>query len=131
MGLTIRIPGVRDNYNCGYITFGIFRRRLAKSYNQEFGELYEKWQKSAWPMFPELTDAEVARYNELCNSDLDIFLLHSDCGGKLTPKECKRIYKAIKDLKMDMQGHNCGNMLEQFRMMFLHCWKYRVNMYFE
>lgn len=136
MGLTIRIPGMRDTYNCGYITYGVFLMKLATAYNQEMGEIYEKYFKSAIALYPKLTDTEIARYNELCNPDLDILLFHSDCGGKLTPKECKRIYKAIKDLKMDMPGHNYGgmkpyNMLERFKMMFLHCWKFRVNMYFE
>lgn len=136
MGLTIRIPGMRDTYNCGYITYGVFLMKLATAYNQEMGEIYEKYFKSAIPLYPKLTDTEIARYNELCNPDLDILLFHSDCDGKLTPKECKRIYKAIKDLKMDMPGHNYDdmkpyNMLERFKMMFLHCWKFRVNMYFE
>lgn len=136
MGLYIRIPGMKYTYECGYIAFGKFRMALAVAYNQELGRLYEKWYMSGFPLHPELTEEEIARYNELCNPDLDIFLFHSDCDGKLTPKECKRIYKAIKDLKMDMPGHNYGdlksyNMLERFKMMFLHCWKFRVNMYFE
>lgn len=137
MGLYIRIPGMKDTYDCGYITFGLFRMRLADAYNEEIGSLYRKWYNSGFPFNPGLTDEEIKRYNELCNSDLDLFLFHSDCDEKLTPKECKKIYKAIKDLKMDMMmGHNYGdmkpyNMLERFKMMFLHCWKFRVNMYFE
>lgn len=136
MGLYIRIPGMKDTYNWGYIVFGAFRMRLADAYNKEMGSLYRKWYDSGFPFNPVLTDEEVERYNELCNPDLDLFLLHSDCDGKLTPKECKKIYKAIKNLKMDMMGHNYGdmkpyNMLERFKMMFLHCWKFRVNMYFE
>lgn len=41
MGLTIRIPGMRDTYNCGYITYGVFLMKLATAYNQEMGEIYE------------------------------------------------------------------------------------------
>ena len=57
MGLTIRIPGMRDTYDCGYITFGRFRMELASTYNQEMGEIYEKWSKSAFPFYPKLTEA--------------------------------------------------------------------------
>lgn len=44
MGLCIRATGFNEDiYNSGYIGFTRFRIALAKSYNQEFGELYEKW----------------------------------------------------------------------------------------
>lgn len=136
MRLSIRIPGMKDTYDCGYISFGMFRMEVADAFNKEMGNLYRKWYKSALPFNPPLTDEEIKRYKELRNPDLDLLLFHSDCDGKFTPKECKKIYKAIKNLKLDMVGHNYGdertyNMLERFKMMFLHCWKFRVNMYFE
>lgn len=67
--------------------------------------------------------------------DLDLFLFHSDCDGKFTWMECRRVYNAIKDLRMDMQGHNYGvmkpyNMLEHWKNIFLHCAKRRVNLYY-
>lgn len=131
MGLTVCAKGLSDesSYDCGYITFTIFRIKLAENYNVEFGELYKKW------CFGNVTEDDVERMNELSNDDLDLFLTHSDCEGKFTPQECKKIYEAIKDFKMDMQGHNYGvmkpyNMLEQWKGIFQYCAKRKVNLYF-
>lgn len=134
MGLSVYAKGMEDTYDCGYLTFGNFRIQLAKTYNEELGELYEKWIKES------LSDEELKRINEIIPHGLAIFLTHSDCDGKLTPKECRLIYEDIKDLKMDMIGHNYGfnpkepiptyNMLERWKGMFQHCYKHRVNMYF-
>ena len=70
---------------------------------------------------------EIKEWNNLCNDDLDIFLWHSDCDGKLTPKECKKIYDAMKDLKVEM---NYYDMHQLWLNMLRHCYKHRVNMYF-
>ena len=47
MGLTVVAKDLSDEftYNCGYITFYHFRIALAKAYNKEFGQLYEKWMR--------------------------------------------------------------------------------------
>lgn len=131
MGLTASAKNLscEDSYECGYLTFDHFRIELAKTYNEEFGELYEEWCRGT------LTEEELPRMNELSNDDLDIFLTHSDNDGKFTPSECRKIYNAIKDLRMDMQGHNYGimkpyNMLEQWKGIFKHCYQHRVNLYF-
>ena len=136
MGLTATAKGLTDEtgYDCGYITFGIYCREVAKAYNEEFGEIYEKWCKTAFTREP-LTEDECKRWNEICNDDLDIFLTHSDCDGKFTPQECRKIYNAMKGLKIDMQGHNYGvmkpyNMHEHWVAMFKHCADRRVNLYF-
>lgn len=132
MGLTIRAAGLscEDTYDCGYLTFGVFRQELASLYNAELGELYKTGLRR------QLTNAEIRRYNELCNDDLDEFLWHSDHDGKLTWQQCRDVYKVIKDMHMDMIGHNYGvmksyNMLEHWKNMFYHCWKRRVTMWFE
>ena len=80
-----------------------------------------------------LTEEQKNRWNEICNDDLDLLLFHSDCDGKFAPQECRRIYNAIKDLHMDMQGHNYTvmkqyNMLEHWKNIFLHCAKRRVTL---
>lgn len=131
MGLSVRAKGLSDesSYDCGYSTFMQFRLQLAKIYNEEFAELYKKW------CMGNVTQNECKRMDEIGNEDLDIFLTHSDCDGKFTPEECKKIYDVIKDFKMDMQGHNYGimksyNMLEQWKNIFKHCYKNRVNLYF-
>jgi hypothetical protein len=50
-------------------------------------------------------------------------------------KECKKIYDAMKDLKVEMQGHNYiemnyYDMHQLWLNMLKHCYKHRVNMYF-
>lgn len=131
MGLDIYAKGLKyeDSYHCGYIKFGMYRKAVAKAYNERIGELYEKTYKD------DLTNEEIKEWNKLCNDDLDIFLWHSDCDGKLTPKECKKVFNAMKDLKIDMQGNNYikmnnYTMHEQWLKMLEHCYKRRVNMYF-
>lgn len=131
MGLYAYAKGLSEEecYDCGYITFGLYRRKVASSYNKRLGELYEKTYKE------DLTNEEIVEWNKLCNDDLDIFLWHSDCDGKFTPSECKKIYNVLKDLKIEMQGHNYSNMKlynmhEHWLNIFKHCYKRRVNLYF-
>lgn len=131
MGLDISVKGLerKDTYHCGYIKFNLYRKKVASAYNERLGELYEKTFKD------ELQPEEIKEWNNLCNNDLDIFLWHSDCDGKLTPKECKKIYNAMKDLKVEMQGHNyiemnCYDMHQLWLNMLKHCYKHRVNMWF-
>jgi hypothetical protein len=140
MGLMITAKGFKEEiYNSGYVGFTNFRVALAKSYNQEFGELYEKWIKAVsfgTLSLYKMSKEEMERLNELANVDLDLLLLHSDCDGKLTPKECKKIYEVTKNLKCDYPQCNYitdtgKNQLEVFNCALLHCWKRRVNMWFE
>lgn len=125
MGLDIYIKGLgyNETYHGGYIFFNVYRCEIAKVYNRELGEIYAKL---------ELTDADIDRYNELCNEELDLFLLHSDCGGKLTWKECRAIYKVMKDLPFagDDYGTRIYAMHELWLNMFKYCWKRRVTMWF-
>lgn len=132
MGVTVTAIGLsdEDSFDCGYITFGQFRIGLAKAYNPEFGDLYERWYHAK-----ELSGEEYDRMFELCGSGIGHFLFQSDCDGKLTPKECRAIYYDIKDLHMDMEGHNYGNMkpynmLEHWKKMFWHCATKHVHMWF-
>lgn len=132
MGLDIKIKGMsyEETYHCGYITFRSYRCAVAKAWNQEFGKIYEK------QFTKKISNEDIKRWNELCNDDLDIFLNHSDCDGKLTWQECRAIYKVMKDLDVKMQGHNYGTM-NYYDMhtlwlnMLKYCWKNRVTMRFE
>lgn len=136
MGLFITATGFnKEIYNSGYIGFTNFRIAVAKAYNKEFGELYEKFVKSA-VYFGGLSEKETKRINSLSNKSLDILLLHSDCDGKLTPKECRLIYNITKDLKVDYPQSNYNtltgyNQLEIFNEALLHCIKHRVIMRFK
>lgn len=135
MGLDIRIKGMsyEDTYHCGYFTFGRYRCEVARAYNEKLGEIYEKPYKN---IFYKYTKEDDKIWDELCNDDLDLFLWHSDCDGKLTWKECRAIYKVMKDLKVEMTGHNYKtinfyDMHQQWLNMLMFCWKHRVTMWFE
>ncbi len=96
---------------------------------KEFGELYEKG------FYNNLQPKEIIEWDNLCDEYLDIFLWHSDCDGKLAPKECKKIYDVMKNLKIEMHGYNneekySYDMHELWLNMFKYCYKHRVNMYF-
>lgn len=136
MGLYITAAGFNEEiYSSGYIGFTYFRIALAKAYNTEFGALYEKWIFAGRFGNEPMTTSEFNRLNELCNDDFDILLKHSDCDGKLTPKECKAIYEVTNNLKCDYPQNNYltvsgKNQLEVLNRALLHCWKRKVNMYF-
>jgi hypothetical protein len=93
MGLDLRASGYpSEELHIGYIGFGILRCQIAKSYNQELGEIYEKPYKGFGYTYSE---SEIDRYNQLCDDDLDLLLNHSDCEGKLTYSECRKISIAL------------------------------------
>lgn len=128
MGLDVSIKGLsrEETYHGSYRSFLSYRKEIASSYNERLGELYEKFIYNAISIFKneELSDKEIKEWNSICNDDLDIFLLHSDCDGKFTPQECKKIYKVLEKI-------NVKNDLHQLWLnMFKYCYKKRVNMYF-
>lgn len=132
MGLCAHAKGLTDKteFNCGYVTFGRFRMELAKVYNQELGEIYERWY-----VRKPISLTEEKRLDNEFPDGLANFLYAPDCSAKFTPKECREIFNDIKDLQMDMIGHNYGvmedyNMLEHWKNIFKHCYKRRVNLYF-
>ena len=136
MGLDVYAKGLseEDSFSCGYLTYGHFMMELARTaYGERMGEIYKRLAFR----FPssDVRQEDIDYWNANCNDDLDLLLFHSDCDGKFTPKECRCIYNALKELKMDMQGHNYGimkpyNMLEHWKGMFKHCADRRVNMYY-
>lgn len=134
MGLTATAKGLTSEtgYDCGYITYGNFIMELIKT---AYGErCYNAFRTSLFSGKP-FTDAQDEHWNSVCNDDLDIWIWHSDCDGKYTPQECRKIYNAIKDMKMDIVGHNYGvmktyNMLEHWKYIFKHCAEKRVTLYF-
>ncbi|HJJ15469.1 MAG TPA: hypothetical protein OIM60_03480 [Clostridiaceae bacterium] len=130
MGLDINIKGLarEDTYHGGYIRFGNYRMEVAKAFNKTLGEIYKK---PYLTLNYEFTDDEIEQWNQLCNEDLDIFLWHSDCDGRLTPEECKLIYNELNKLNVqDLYYSNKYTMHQLWLNMLQFCYKHRVNMYF-
>lgn len=134
MGLTAHAKGLTDEtgFDCGYITYGTFIMELIKvAYGEKMYNIFRNRLLSREPF----AEKEIEYWNTHCNDDLDLLIFHSDCEGKFTPQECKKIYNAMKDLKSDMQGHNYGvmkpyNMFEHWKAIFKHCAERRVNLYY-
>lgn len=74
MGLYAYAKGLTEKecYDCGYITFGIYRQRVAQAFNNRIGELYKKYYRDN-----ELTEEETDEWNKLCNDDLDIWIVNT------------------------------------------------------
>ena len=132
MGLCATAKGLtgETEYNCGYISYVNFLRNLASCYDEAIGEMYEKLLDGK-----ELTEAEEAEWDKRCDPYLDLLLFHSSCDGKFTWQECRGIYNTIKDLRMDLLGHNYSimepyNMLEHWKNIFRHCAKRRVTLWY-
>lgn len=133
MGLDLRAKGYEgEEFSIGYIGFGWIRRCIANSYNEEFGKLYEKPYINFG--FREYTQAEVDRWNEICDDDLDILLNHSDCDGKLTWQECKKIIKALNKIDFKYPDEWRQDYKEKYYIlkdMIRYCAENRRTLYFE
>ena len=132
MGLTVEAKGLSDSFDCGYIAYYHFIKELVeKAYGEKMGFMFT----NAIEFHHNFSEEETKYWNEHCNDDLDILIFHSDCDGKFTPQECRKIYNAMKDLKSDMIGHNYGemtpyNMFERWKSIFKYCADRRVNLYY-
>lgn len=132
MGLDIHAAGLPRNksYHAGYSSFHHFRNALANAVGEEFGRLHHKYCNDG------LTEDELHRINELGTPGLLTFLSHSDCDGKLTPYECRVIYKEIKDMTLpgisgfDYETQTPYNALERWKEIMKHCATRRVNCWF-
>ena len=130
MGLDIAIKGLEreDTYHGGYMRFDNYRMEVAKTFNKKLGKIYEK---QFLILHYKFTKEETEEWNDLCNDNLDIFLWHSDCDGKLKPKECKLIYDELKKLNIkNLPYDNKWTMHELWLSMLKYCYTHRVNMWF-
>lgn len=82
-----------------------------------------------------LTEEDLEIWNLHCNDDLNLLIFHPDDGGKFTPDECRRVYRAIKDVQFDLDentyyGKTMNEILRKFKKIFKHCRDRRVNLYY-
>lgn len=141
MGLSLTCGAYSDDYmtfDIGYIGFAHFRIALAKAYNKELGELYERWVFSSIPYmsrYKELTNYEFQKMKNLAG-DLMILLGHSDCEGRIMPYESRKLYKVLENVKCDYttnkgyHGQEELNVLEELKKMFFYSWKKRRRIIF-
>lgn len=128
MGLTLSAHDFYSDINIGYINFFNFRYFIAKSLSEKHGKLYEAIAKNR---SNELAKVLSDEWNKDCDDSLDILLWHSDCDGRLTPKECTKIKKSLSKINVNFEGReDLEEFYEDFLDMLKHCSKRRVIMYF-
>lgn len=128
MGLDTFADGLswEQNFHGMYFIFNWFRDELVRSlYGQVCYEAYRV-------IGHEFTEYEVQVWNSVCDDDLDIFLWHSDCSGSFTPKECRRVYKALKRAeKKELSSDLLFKMMfKKWKKLFRYCAKHRVELLF-
>ena len=125
MGLDTVAKGLarKDGYHGPYGRFYRFRKEIIrKCYGECISTIYDH-------DYP--TEAECSIWNKVCDDDLDIFLLHSDCQGKFTPKECRKVYNALCRIETKEDDPEWFTEdLKLWKGIFLHCARRRVNLYY-
>ena len=99
MGLTIRgkFKGSQE-WDMGYITFGLLRIDLAHAINEEYGDHYQDMYyhpRGDWSEYNKKT-AALEKKLKLRIRATD-FLWMSDCEGKLSPMKCKALLDQIQN----------------------------------
>ena len=82
----------KKSVEMGYLTFGLIRQEIAKSYNKKIGELYLKLYH---PLFEGYSKEENKFFDDNLSKYLGIFLFHSDCDGHFSKTNVKNIYKEL------------------------------------
>ena len=94
MGLDLHAKGYTGKFSCPYSTFYRLRRSIVRAvYGPEMERIYS--------IRGEPTQEEIATWNERCDDDIDILLLHSDCDGHMYPAQCRKVYRKLKDVEVE------------------------------
>lgn len=96
MGLDITCKGHKGLY-IGYVGFARYRIELLNTYNKS-GKL------TAIFLQNNISNDECKLWEDICKDKaLEKFILHSDCDGKFSYKECKEIYESLEELTPKME----------------------------
>ena len=102
MGLTIENKSGTLSYNLGYGGFLRLREKIADLCSEEWGTHYKTLSKPPavkkedfYKAFDEKTKSLIDQ--NLVSAVVVDFCLQSDCDGNVVYKQCKEIYKHIKD----------------------------------
>ena len=128
MSLCLCAHGFENDLHIGYHGFLCLRYYISKSYSKKHGELYDQMTKRP---FQPLSEEFIKNWNDGCDDDLDILIWHSDCDGRLTPKECTKVKNALAKIDINFEGReDLEKFYKDFVEMLKHCSKRRVIMYF-
>lgn len=98
MGALIYAHNGPDQISIGYIVFGIFRQQLARSFSEELGKIYEKPYMDMH--FKCFSDEDIEKWDCICPEGLDLFLNVSDCNGKLSFSQCRKVISDLDQYPM-------------------------------
>lgn len=129
MSLDTYVKGMprEEGFHAAYAAFNRFREAVADAFDHEIGVIYKK-------RWVSIEDAVI--WNAKISKPMEEFLLHSDCSGKFTYKQCKDIYNELNKLSVDFiyvcpyNGDVNFNMLEHWKNIFKYCWKHRLTLWF-
>ncbi len=92
----IFLTNKQKDVSMGYIGFAIIRRSVAKSFDKNISDLYEKLYT---PPFEKYSYEENRYLDEHLPKYLNKFLFHSDYDGYFGVRDVKGIYKELSKLK--------------------------------
>jgi len=99
MGLDLYAKGYTGKFSCPYSTFYRLRRAIVRAvYGSEMERIYSIPYKI---YNGEPTQEKIAIWNERCDDDIDILLLHSDCDGHMYPAQCRKVYRKLKNVEVE------------------------------
>lgn len=118
----------------GYGSFYNLRKKIAHLYNEEFGNIYEQWVNGECDNSTiNLKMEELFQNNTFIDQDSYTlnFLFQSDCEGKISYKDCKRLLEIIGDYTDNIQyGYvYANNSFSYFKEMLRNCYNKRRNLY--
>ena len=140
MGITItaKYEGAPE-YDMGYGQFFCLRRDIAYLISKEFGDLYSKLPSMcvASPevqlAFDEGMDTLLEKYK--VRKRLIPFLFKSDCGGYISPAQCKTVLMYLESPFIEPEieyGYDAPwrkrMTIRQFRELLTECYKRKVNL---
>ena len=138
MGVTI--GNNKKSIDLSYGGFNRLRTKVAYLANEDLGKFYDELNKSLSlfgkerEVFLEKYDERLAKADEefQVSEELLDFLYASDCEGKITPKQCRHIYKVIKDYNDNLiygyAGREDGATFEDFKTIVYDCTKRNVQL---
>lgn len=129
MGLDTYVKGMprEDGFHAPCFTFNRFREAIADAFDSEIGIIYRK----KW-----IDEKDCEIWNSKVPQPLEDFLLHSDCSGKFTYRQCRDIYNVFNELPVEfiyIGPYHCDtrfNMLEHWKNILKYCWKHRRTLWF-
>ena len=138
MGVTISATNSKYSFDMGYGGFFNLRTKLARAYDEEFGELYAALRYCKKPEDYEFFDKicnDMLSDERFKDEDQDIidFLFMDDCCGKIRYRTCGKLYNLIKDInfgdKIFVYGaHSDGKDYEYLKDFLRECYSHRRNM---